>query len=141
MASGPLRIREKRGRCTLVTLAVGCLLALMAFQVAPKSSRLLLAFQFSAGSRGAALLLVSAGAAVVQAAAGLEDLTEVVATFQGFVSSHRRELERLWRGRLERLPERGIVISAGSPGTLANAFVSLQVLRHKLGCMLPVTVM
>ncbi|PSC73304.1 hypothetical protein C2E20_3484 [Micractinium conductrix] len=61
--------------------------------------------------------------------------------FQGFVSSHRRELERLWRGRLERLPERGIVISAGSPGTLANAFVSLQVLRHKLGCMLPVTVM
>lgn len=37
--------------------------------------------------------------------------------------------------------ERGVVVPAGSPRSLANAFVTLHLLRHHLNCSLPAAVM
>jgi hypothetical protein len=37
-------------------------------------------------------------------------------------------------------PARGIVVPAGGPALIANAFANLYVLRHHLGCTLPVTI-
>ncbi|KAL4424077.1 hypothetical protein ABPG75_001378 [Micractinium tetrahymenae] len=82
-----------------------------------------------------------AGAAAVLRGHNLTTLAEAKDVFAGFVDAHRAQLEGLWQGRLEGSRERGIVIAAGSPDTLANAFVSLHVLRHALGCTLPVTIM
>lgn len=36
--------------------------------------------------------------------------------------------------------KRGIVVPAGGTNQLANAFANLHVLRHHLGCNLPVTI-
>lgn len=135
-----------RGRHTAIALAAAIVLALtVGSALAPAPRRVLLAAAFSAGGSGCTggdpPALAAAGAAAVQAAAGLDDLVEAVDTFKDLVGSHGRELEHLWRGRLERLPEQGIVCAAGSPYTLANAFVSLHVLRHHLRCKLPATVM
>lgn len=85
--------------------------------------------------------LQHAGAAAVQRGHNLTTLTEARDMFASFVGTHRAELEALWQGRLEGCRERGIVVAAGSPDTLANAFVALHVLRHSLGCLLPTTIM
>lgn len=137
---GNAHFRSKRGGRTLVVLAVGCVLAVVGSQVVPALSRLRLAVDFNRAGGAAAPALADNGAAAVQAAR-LDNLTEAVDAFKTFVGNHQRELEQLWRGRLERLPERGVVVAAGSPKTLANTFVSLHVLRNTLGCQLPVTVM
>ena len=106
MAGGSTRPDSRGGfrrRHTAIALAAAFVLVLMgswALVTAPR--RGLLAFG------GGCCALGGGPAPTVQAAAGLDNLTEAMNTFQDFVGSHRRELEQLWRSRLELLPERGI---------------------------------
>ncbi|KAL4424078.1 hypothetical protein ABPG75_001379 [Micractinium tetrahymenae] len=120
-------------------IAAGALAVLAVQSVLPagKSGELLA----SVGIAMPAAVLASAGAAAVQAGEGLEKLKPARRVFAGFVSTHRGQLELLWQGRIEGNRERGIVIAAGKPGTLANTFASLYVLRHTVKSDLPVTIM
>lgn len=50
-------------------------------------------------------------------------------------------VEQAWASRLAQQRQRGIIISAGSEGTLANAFVTLHVIRRLHKCSLPAAIM
>jgi hypothetical protein len=43
--------------------------------------------------------------------------------------------------QIGKLPQRGIVIAAADAALNANAFVNIYLLRHSLGCQLPITIM
>jgi hypothetical protein len=51
------------------------------------------------------------------------------------------DVRREWNRRLDEAAPRGIVVPAGGPKALANAFVTLHVLQHTLRCTLPVVIM
>lgn len=70
-----------------------------------------------------------------------EQLRARAATFRQRLAAEPSDVERAWSWRLQGLRPRGIVVAAGSPGLLANAFVGLFVLRHTIGCTLPIMVM
>lgn len=95
----------------------------------------------SAAAGAAAAILEAPGTVAVEHVAGLANLKQASRVFQDFLSEHAEQLEAVWRARLEGTQERGIVVAAGMPTTLANAFVGMHVLRRSLGCRLPVTIM
>lgn len=70
-----------------------------------------------------------------------EQLRSRVAAFRKRLAASQPAMEQAWGERLEGLRPRGVVTAAGSPYSLANAFVGLFVLRHSLGCQLPFVVM
>ena len=70
-----------------------------------------------------------------------EQLRSRVAAFRKRLAASQSAVEQAWGERLEGLRPRGVVTAAGSPNSLANAFVGLFVLRHSLGCQLPFVVM
>ena len=70
-----------------------------------------------------------------------EQLRSRVAAFRERLAANRSAIEQAWGERLKGLRPRGIVVAAGSPNLLTNAFVGLFVLRHSLGCTLPIMVM
>jgi len=85
--------------------------------------------------------LASAGRKAIEVGQGLQRIKPAAQVFASFVAAHREQLQAEWQQRLEAAQERGIVVAAGQPGTLANTFVGLHVLRHTVGCKLPVTIM
>eukprot|EP00887_Chlorella_sp_A99_P000982 scaffold5.g982.t1 len=85
--------------------------------------------------------LTADATAAAQEADGFPDLPAAAARFRAFLQRHRWKLGQAWGDRLAGAPELGVVIAAGFPASLANAFVSLWVLRHHLNCSLPATVM
>ncbi|KAL4419653.1 hypothetical protein ABPG77_000550 [Micractinium sp. CCAP 211/92] len=140
MGAGRMRNVAQRPTTRAVMMAMVGALAVLAVQSALPAGTPgeLLA---SVGIPMPATLLASAGAAAVRAGEGLDSLDPARQVFADFVAAHRGQLELLWQGRTEGIRERGIVIAAGKPGTLANAFASLYVLRHTLKSDLPVTIM
>ncbi|GAB4813724.1 hypothetical protein N2152v2_000770 [Parachlorella kessleri] len=56
-----------------------------------------------------------------------------------YLESHPHWLEQR-RAEIQRLPQRGIVIAAANAALNANAFVNVYLLRHHLGCTLPITI-
>jgi hypothetical protein len=90
------------------------------------------------GAPGASLQ--EAGAAVQRTGQGL-NIWPAKQVFASFVKAHHSQLEDAWRKRLKGAHDSGIVIAAGHPASLANAFVNLSVLRHLLKSSLPATVM
>lgn len=70
-----------------------------------------------------------------------EQLRSRVAAFRKRLAASQSAVEQAWDEWLEGLRPRGVVVAAGSPNSLANAFVGLFVLRHSLGCQLPFVVM
>lgn len=140
MGAGRIRGVSQRPSTRAVMLVMVGALAMLAVQaMLPRGSPgALLA---SMGIRMPAAVLAGAGAAAVRVGERLEELNPARQVFADFVGSYRGQLELLWQGRTQAARERGIVIAAGKPGTLANTFVSLYVLRHTLKSDLPVTVM
>ena len=71
----------------------------------------------------------------------LADLKRDAQVLRAYLDANATQLEHARRGRPAGLRRRGVVISAGGAASLANAFVSLHVLRRHLNCTLPGAIM
>lgn len=88
----------------------------------------------------------SSSASFEEAASNVADTSHITLArraFSSFFDQHGERLEQLWAQALQgkELQQRGIVVPAGHASSLANAYVNLHVLRHQVGCQLPVTIM
>lgn len=61
--------------------------------------------------------------------------------FHCYLGQHYRNIGRSWRQHLVSLPPKGVIISAGSGYSIANAFVNIYNMRHQLRSTLPISIM
>lgn len=62
-------------------------------------------------------------------------------TLRSYLAANVTALEAAWAAGLAAAAPRGVVVSAGGGVASANAFATLHVLRHHLGCSLPAALM
>eukprot|EP00887_Chlorella_sp_A99_P000981 scaffold5.g981.t1 len=137
----PPRRWPRRSRLLTAAVAAACVAAWL-LATRPAAERRWLA-PASAPPLAQPLPFSEAAARVVDEGEQSINLTDAVYAFGNFSAARRPALRAFWAERLAAsgVANRGIVMSAGSPTTLTNAFVNLYVLRHRLGCRLPATVM
>lgn len=70
-----------------------------------------------------------------------EALNDGRQTFQCFLHNKLRFLTEAWAADMSRLEPRGVIMSAGTPYSLTNAFINLYNLRHQLKSELPFVIM
>ena len=85
--------------------------------------------------------LDDAAATTMERMSNITVLSNAVQMFSSFLIAQHSALHAYWKQSNRGIQEYGIVIAAGHPWTLANAFVNLHVIRHTVGCRLPVTIM